>query len=353
MVYSSFIAQLFLLKLSNSQKKFSSHNHSIKPNPTRGQQWLGSTNNFWKTVYTIMPKSADVKKPEEKENYKKTPGKTWFGTLNNWTLEEKQQMLDMEGITIMVIGEEVGAEGTPHLQYAVTFKNAYRFSSLKKIWKRHHFFQPKCKDAAFNYCMKDCKYEKIDNRQQGKRTDLEDVKEKVMSGASERQLWKENFETMSKFHNGIRRAMAVLNTSITKPRETNLRWQLHDWPECGRKQSLILWGASGIGKTEFAKQHFPNGCLMICHLDQLSSFDPAIHEGIIFDDMDFKHLPRSTQIFLADRDEDRAIHIRYGIAVIPAGTRKIFTTNLEGGSIFDLDDAAIKSRVYAKHMISL
>lgn len=114
--------------------------------------------------------------------------------------------------------------------------------------------------------------------------------------------------------------------------------------------SLILWGESGIGKTQFAKALLP-GALLASHIDDLRSFDPGTHNGIIFDDMDFAHTPRTSQIHLVDFDEDRSIHCRYDVAFIPAGTQKIFTTNEAGGRIVDLRDAAIKRRVRVVELI--
>jgi hypothetical protein len=68
--------------------------------------------------------------------------------------------------------------------------------------------------------------------------------------------------------------------------------------------------------------------------------------------MDFKHLPRTSQIHLVDVDNDRSIHCRYRTAFVPARTKKIFTTNESSGLIVELADAAVKRRIEVHHLIN-
>lgn len=110
---------------------------------------------------------------------------------------------------------------------------------------------------------------------------------------------------------------------------------------------MILIGESNIGKTSFAKALLPNA-LIVSHMDDLGLYDVTAHSGLLFDDMEFTHIPRSAQIHLVDIDDARSIHIRYQTANIPANTKKIFTTNLE--DIF-LDDPAINRRIQKHHLI--
>ena len=61
--------------------------------------------------------------------------------------------------------------------------------------------------------------------------------------------------------------------------------------------------------------------------------------------MSFAHIPREAAIYLADWDEDSAIHIRYKVAIIPAHTRRIFTSNRPFEANFPGDEyGAIKRR---------
>lgn len=92
-------------------------------------------------------------------------------------------------------------------------------------------------------------------------------------------------------------------------------------------KSLIIIGPPGCGKTNWAKKNAPKPALFVSHLDRLAEFDANYHKSIIFDDMDFQHMPRQAQIHIVDIDNPRDIHIRYKVANIPAKTIKIFTAN--------------------------
>lgn len=103
--------------------------------------------------------------------------------------------------------------------------------------------------------------------------------------------------------------------------------------ECLQLQSLsfsgkstLIIGQSGCGKSTWAKRVAPKPALWVTHIDDLKCLQKE-HKSIIFDDMDFQHLPRSTQIYLADQDDTRTIHCRNTNATIPAGLPKIFTAN--------------------------
>lgn len=112
-----------------------------------------------------------------------------------------------------------------------------------------------------------------------------------------------------------------------------------------RSKVLVLEGETGCGKTTWALKHAPKPSLLITHLDMLKKeFDPAYHKSIIFDDMSFCHLPREAQLHIVEQRTPTQIHVRYGIALIPPGTVKIFTCNQYCFSV----DPAIDRRIHHK-----
>lgn len=92
------------------------------------------------------------------------------------------------------------------------------------------------------------------------------------------------------------------------------------------KQALVIVGPPGCGKTSWAKQFSPKPVLFVRHLDSLIHLTPN-HRSIIFDDLDFRHLPPGTQKFLTDCTDLAEIHIRYRIGRIPPKMVRIFTAN--------------------------
>lgn len=117
-------------------------------------------------------------------------------------------------------------------------------------------------------------------------------------------------------------------------------------PEWNQEKTLILWGKSGVGKTSLAQALLPNA-LFVNHPDQLRGYDSTIYNGVVFDDMNWLHRPREEHIAVTDTYQDRAIHCRYAIALLPAGTPRIFTTNLTPQGILNVSDDAVARRTTA------
>lgn len=187
---------------------------------------------------------------------------------------------------------------------------------------------------------------------QGKRTDLDSVREAIVSGASMVDLYSSNFTAMVKYPAGMALAYKVLSPHMNaKPKKS---FGLDEFPwwaqkvasiqEAVTQGTVILWGPSGSGKTCFARSLLP-GALFVTHMDDLTKYNPVTHTGMIFDDMSLLHLHREAQIQLLDFDDERSIHVRYTTAFIPAGTKKIFTTNVDQGHIYTAGDPALERRV--------
>ena len=264
--------------------------------------------------------------------------RTWKFIVNNYSNKDVEQfkMLDTK---LTVFGEEVGEKtNTPHLQGHIIFKRTYRLSALKKINERAHWEPAKCED--FNYETKGDNIFMKDNRKQGHRTDLDDVADAIKQGQSIKEIASNHTSSFIKYHKGIERTHEILVTEVEGAEYdiTSCEDHLGVGKLDGIKSAIIL-GKSGCGKTQFALAHFKRP-LMVRHIDDLKKFNSE-YDGIVFDDMDFRHMPRTSQIHLVDWDNNSSIHCRYANAKIPKHTKKIFTCNIYP---FD-DDPAIARRV--------
>lgn len=114
---------------------------------------------------------------------------------------------------------------------------------------------------------------------------------------------------------------------------------------------IVLHGKSNTGKTSFAVAHFQRP-LLCSTLDTLKAFKAGVHDGIVFDDVDCSKLSPEAAIQLLDVAHTRHIQLRYAPAVIPAGTPRIFTTNVKPKKLFPHSDCrhqrhALKRRYVA------
>lgn len=87
--------------------------------------------------------------------------KHWAGcTLNNYTPADEAafELLIRPLADYYVFGKEVGANGTPHLQFMVCFKTAKRLSAVTKLFPTKAHWEMKAKlstmQQASDYCKK-------------------------------------------------------------------------------------------------------------------------------------------------------------------------------------------------------
>lgn len=98
-------------------------------------------------------------KPQTSEPTKKSKAKCWCFTLNNPLPSE---FISEEWVDYLVVGDEVGAEGTPHHQGYVILKKPYLLSGVKKLLARAHWEVAKGSPAQNRaYCTKDGKFQEF------------------------------------------------------------------------------------------------------------------------------------------------------------------------------------------------
>lgn len=189
------------------------------------------------------------------------PSKSWCFTINNPTEKDEQILADLEK-SYLVYGNEVGDQGTTHLQGYICFTRAYRLSQLKKLNSRAHWEIAVCNDAM-NYCMKDGNYKITDNRKKkGERTDLKEICQKPLA-----QIINENPDYYVRYHNGFDK----LQYKLVKPRTEKpfVTW---------------LWGPTGTGKTRHVTKKYTYDKVWISGRN-LEWFDGYIGQEVaLFDD---------------------------------------------------------------------
>lgn len=84
-------------------------------------------------------------------------GRGWCFTLNNYSDEEYENIVQYghNNTEKFIVGKEVGAKGTPHLQGYMYFKHPQQFKRIKSINERAHWEKAKGNvDQNFKYCSK-------------------------------------------------------------------------------------------------------------------------------------------------------------------------------------------------------
>uniref|UniRef100_UPI0040480FD2 hypothetical protein n=1 Tax=Shewanella sp. TaxID=50422 RepID=UPI0040480FD2 len=288
--------------------------------------------------------------PGEEADDKKTH-KSWLLTVNNPTprdLEKLKAIEETYNCSIIVIAEESGeAKGTRHYHCFFTGRKPGRFHAIKHMVPRANVMWCRWPAAAEKYVRKggNIVYEQ-DTRARGKRSDLEDVGEKIKGGASIRAIAREHPAAFIKYSRGIQALQDILAPRVWKPKYPLSAFG--PWEPCDfTRKCVVLVGPTQIGKTQFALAHFPEGALVVSQMDMLKEYNEEVHHAIIFDDMSFAHMPREAQIHILDKEIDRDIWARYTNARIPAQVPKIFTCNSQ--NIFS-EDPAINARLTYVHL---
>lgn len=224
-----------------------------------------------------------------------------------------------------------------HFQgYIQFFKKCRGINKIKELFKDNTIHVEIARGTAkecIGYCTKDDTrtagpFEFGVPQEQGSRTDITEFKEAIKRGDSKRELCDKYFAQYLKYSKMINECRKLLS-----PVENIVKYKLEDFdfPPLDFDKSNVIIGPSGIGKTYFALAHFKNP-LFVTHIDQLGDLEKE-HDGIVFDDMDFKHIPPVHQIHLLEQETPVHYHIRYTTAFIPARTKKIFCCNEDPFSV--------------------
>ncbi len=207
-------------------------------------------------------------------------------TLNNPQDGDLARILENPLPTYVIIGEEVGADGTPHYQGYIEFGKPTAFTTVRRVLlSRAHIEKRYGTQAqAIAYCKKDGTiHEAGVAATQGRRSDLMQMMGLIRTGTNCRDLF-ESYPVQSCMYI---RALDRYRSELSEP-----------WDRTVERDVRYYHGPSGSGKTLAAWNEFPNLSL---HLGGpwFDGFKDAT--PFLFDDLDDSVFSLSYLLRLLDR----------------------------------------------------
>lgn len=108
--------------------------------------------------------------------------RAWCFTINNYSDKDDVNIDQLKSkVKYMIYGKEIGELGTPHYQGYIYLKHQKTFTAMKKLLEGAHLEVAKSTPINnINYCKKEGDYIEFgEPPQQGKRTDIDKVKEVI------------------------------------------------------------------------------------------------------------------------------------------------------------------------------
>ncbi len=204
-------------------------------------------------------------------------------TINNYQPEDVAFITNYEA-EYLVVGDEVGESGTPHLQIYFRLKNAKTFSKIKKEFTTAHIEIAKGDDHQNKaYCSKqNLILEKGTPKQQGKRTDVERIREMVADG------------------NTLRDILQVA-TSIQSVRMAEIHLKYFERKRNWKPNVYWFYGETGTGKSKLAYEMSVDPYVTLDTIKWWEGYDGHAH--VIIDDMRGDFAKYHQLLKLLDRHE--------------------------------------------------
>lgn len=235
----------------------------------------------------------------------------WCLTINN-PIPFASPVFAAANVTYWIRGSEVGAGGTPHWQCYVYFRNAVRFSTLKRLYPRAHIDWARGSPTENRvYCSKAGEFEEGGVcPEQRKRNDLAAMYTAIKSGASDLAMLEAEPATWMRYHRAVRAARFVWNSSNVAHIPVTVR---------------VYWGASGSGKTSRVHREFPDVYTVDTSSSSTLWWDGYTGQSaILFDDF-YGQVKYAHMLQLTDRYRIN-LQIKGGYT-IKAYTHVFFTSN--------------------------
>lgn len=201
----------------------------------------------------------------------------------NWcfTSFNKEPFKINDQIRYIVQGKEICPDTkNHHWQGYLELFNPKSMSAVKKLLKdkKIHLEERRGRqDEAIAYCKKDGNFlEEGDKAEQGRRTDLKLIQEKILKGATEETIADEHFNQWVQYRKAFREYKQL--------KEPKRNWET---------EVIYIWGDAGVGKSRIAFEN--NATPIIIKNSFILGYDGE--DIVLFDDIDENTFP-SRQEFL-------------------------------------------------------
>lgn len=199
-------------------------------------------------------------------------------TINNWTdadIEELKKLEEDRRTRYLIIGKEVGEEGTPHIQGYVYFHNQMVFKTFKKLLSRAHIEPSRgTVDDNVAYCSKD--------------GDFYEHGDKPINQKRKGELGAEYWETNKKL--AIEGKLDQVDPKLFLTHYRSLKNIASDHavmpPDNETIENYWYYGPTGTGKSYAARNENPGYYLKMCN----KWWDDYKNEDVvIIEDFDKNH----------------------------------------------------------------
>uniref|UniRef100_UPI004047F3F8 hypothetical protein n=1 Tax=Flavobacterium sp. TaxID=239 RepID=UPI004047F3F8 len=167
--------------------------------------------------------------------------KNWCFTLNNYTEEQYETLLNVD-CTYIIIGKEIAPEtGTPHLQGFISFNKTKRLAACRKIMQAHWTACTGTAEQNRNYCLKNDNYEERGELPMNRKQQAEYQKDRyaaVIQSAIDGTAKEEFPREYLVYHNAIEK----IHAKHKKPKHR------HDI------KIYVYWGQTRTGKSRLADE---------------------------------------------------------------------------------------------------
>lgn len=171
-------------------------------------------------------------------------GRGWCFTINNPTSTDDEEVQKLvEDATYVIVGKEVGEEGTNHYQGYCWFKNTVTFTRIKNLISRAHIEKQRGNNiSAIDYCKKDGDFQEWgsppeNNNQKEKWSSIIQLAESGNVEAIKSQHPRIYFQYYEKIQSFVIRPPIILNGDLQ-----------HEW----------WYGPTGTGKSSKLWRDYPD-----------------------------------------------------------------------------------------------